>query len=372
MDHLVKDNIVIGTTLGSEHLSNHHCQCLDESWMEIMSFCLTLPILAMFNLIAWLNTTRRRLKQGAHQQQLETNVEEDITQDETYYASRWGYHCQQHTVITQDGYQLNLYRFSRKRKFGDGKPILIGHGLFQCSGAFVLDEKDSLVFTLVDQGYDVWTGNNRAVGSLAHVSVSSNHACYWDWGLKELALYDFPAMLDYVRATTGYKRVGYIGHSQGNAQAFIALSLKPELANKMSCFIALAPAVIAGSLVSTTRLVLDWLEGWGRQGVCLHLDKSNTMDDNGIYARVPLAIIYGKDDYLVDGAAFVRSFKGYEDHGVVDQQQPSSFFFSFPSLELVHVECIPAYEHMDTIWGHDSKETTHPVILNALAGGTWK
>jgi len=44
-------------------------------------------------------------------------------------------------------------------------------------------------------------------------------------------------------------QVAYIGHSQGNAQAFIALSLYPEIADQLSCFVALAPAVFSGNLV---------------------------------------------------------------------------------------------------------------------------
>lgn len=85
---------------------------------------------------------------------------------------------------------------------------MLGHGLFQCSGDFILNEKDSIVFALVDQGYDVWTGNNRGVGSLEHVSLSSDDPYYWDWGLKELGVYDLPTMLDYVRAATGHEKVG--------------------------------------------------------------------------------------------------------------------------------------------------------------------
>jgi hypothetical protein len=45
-------------------------------------------------------------------------------------------------------------------------------------------------------------------------------------------------------------QIGFIGHSQGNGLAFISLSVGmcPELGRKLSCFIALAPAVYAGPL----------------------------------------------------------------------------------------------------------------------------
>ncbi|KAI8344495.1 Alpha/Beta hydrolase protein [Chlamydoabsidia padenii] len=441
------------------------CRCSKNipAWKEVcmdtLSFCLTLPFLAALTLVALLNTAKRHfdLKQPttSHQQRLQENqADEDITQDETYYAQRWGYNCQSHKTITEDGHILQMYRFGPKgnaERTGESrKPVLLGHGLFQCSGDFVLNEKDSIVFALVDEGYDVWTGNNRAVGPLEHVSLSPDDPCYWDWGLKELGIYDLPAMLDYICTTTGQEKVGYIGHSQGNALAFVGLSLRPELADKMSCFIALAPAVISGALTHTfplrylihmdrkmfkllfgkkaflglmttaqrilppsvmctlaysvfaylfawwdhhwvrrrklkyfqftprlvsTRLLLDWLDGWGRQGICLHVN--TTAADNKQTNRIPLAVIYGANDYLVDGASFVRSFAGYENHGVMEDEwqglssatkRPS---LSFPTLDLVHVERIQGYEHMDTIWAHDNTVTSYPVIFNVLKEATW-
>lgn len=44
-----------------------------------------------------------------------------------------------------------------------------------------------------------------------------------DYNIKELALYDLPAMVDHVRKETGYDTISFIGHSQGNATMFCAL-----------------------------------------------------------------------------------------------------------------------------------------------------
>jgi lysosomal acid lipase/cholesteryl ester hydrolase len=95
---------------------------------------------------------------------------------------------------------------------------------------------------------------------------------YLDWTIRELAMYDLPALVDEVRHLTGYDKVsrsafplfqpfynppflpqiGFIGHSQGNGTAFISLSLgiRPDLGPKLSCFVALAPAVFAGPLTT--------------------------------------------------------------------------------------------------------------------------
>lgn len=37
---------------------------------------------------------------------------------------------------------------------------------------------------------------------------------YWSWAIKEIGIYDLPAIVDYVVKRTGLKPA-YIGHSQG-------------------------------------------------------------------------------------------------------------------------------------------------------------
>lgn len=94
------------------------------------------------------------------------------------------------------------------------RPVLVGHGLFQCSGDFVLNEEGSLAFVLAKWGYDVWLGNTRATLTWEHDYLSHKDKEYWAWGLKELGLYDWVAMIDFVRQSTGYEKVrqSYIVH----------------------------------------------------------------------------------------------------------------------------------------------------------------
>ncbi|RCI05822.1 hypothetical protein CU098_013566, partial [Rhizopus stolonifer] len=324
-------------------------QRLDLHVRAFLSMLLSIPFLVVLVVLAVYQTTKMYLldlyyyKTTRPQESQESLIPDEVlTNDETYYTNRWGYESEMHEVETQDGHILKVYRIYKKGSNPEGKrPILIGHGLFQCSGAFVLNEEKSLAFTLAEKGYDVWVGNNRSIGGFRHVSLSHKDPEYWNWGLKELGLYDFQSMIDHVREYSGFDRVGYIGHSQGNAQAFIALSLCPEIGNKLSCFVALAPAVFSGHLVDTfplrilinlndwlyslifaqtmieprvfcflaysmfsylfswwdshwlrrrkakyfqftprpvsSRLIADWIAGWGRKGICLYVgsDQSN-------------------------------------------------------------------------------------------------
>jgi hypothetical protein len=92
---------------------------MKELGMDTLSLCLTLPILTFFTLIALLNTAKRHfdLKHSTNSNNInqrrlqEMKVDEEITRDETYYAKRWGYNCQEHRAITEDGFILKMYRF---------------------------------------------------------------------------------------------------------------------------------------------------------------------------------------------------------------------------------------------------------------------
>ncbi len=202
---------------------------------------------------------------------------EKLVKDVRYYATSCGFEIVNETVETQDGYYLRMNRIidpqTTHKKHSDGRggfPVLIMHGLFQSSGSFVTSEERSLAFWLARHGgYQVFLGNNRGVFDMGHRSYSRSDPRFWDYNIRELAIYDLPAMIDYIRKDTGYDRIAYIGHSQGNGTMFISLSkgMVPELGQKLTYFGALAPAVYAGPLTScfpfTTLGKLEWKE-WKR------------------------------------------------------------------------------------------------------------
>ncbi|EPQ25636.1 uncharacterized protein PFL1_06773 [Pseudozyma flocculosa PF-1] len=185
---------------------------------------------------------------------------EKLVKDVRYYAASCGFEIRNETVETQDGYFLRVHRVidpqTTHKKHADGRggfPVLIMHGLFQSSGSFVTSEERSLAFWLARKGgYQVFLGNNRGVFDMGHRKFKRSDPRFWDYNIRELALYDLPAMVDFVRKETGYDKIAYIGHSQGNSTAFISLSqgMVPELGQKLTWFGALAPAVYAGPLTS--------------------------------------------------------------------------------------------------------------------------
>jgi len=84
-------------------------------------------------------------------------------------------------------------------------------------------------FVLARAGYDVWMGNNRGSRySNTHATLSNKDAEYWDFYQEDMALYDLPAIIDFIKSKTGKESMSYVGHSEGTTQMFMGGSLLPD------------------------------------------------------------------------------------------------------------------------------------------------
>jgi lysosomal acid lipase/cholesteryl ester hydrolase len=176
----------------------------------------------------------------------------------------FGYHAEEHVVQTADGYLLGIHRLPCKRgeerdgvlvNAGPGsitKPVVyLHHGLLMNSEVWVCitEEERCLPFALVEQGYDVWLGNNRGNKySKKSTRFSPASADFWNFSMDQFAFHDIPDSIDYILGTTSQPSLSYIGFSQGTAQAFATLSIHPPLNEKVNLFIALAPAMSPAGL----------------------------------------------------------------------------------------------------------------------------
>ena len=182
--------------------------------------------------------------------------------DFTEICSLFGYEAEEHIVQTGDGYLLGLHRLAyrkgeEKTKVNQGaggiskKVVYLHHGLLMCSEVWVAltDEQRCLPFRLVEQGYDVWLGNNRGnkyAKKCVRFSPGSNE--FWDFSIDQFAFHDIPDSIEYILGVTGQPSLSYIGFSQGTAQAFATLSIHPLLNQKVDVFVALAPAMAPSGL----------------------------------------------------------------------------------------------------------------------------
>jgi pimeloyl-ACP methyl ester carboxylesterase len=165
-------------------------------------------------------------------------------------------------VTTEDGYILKLYRISggkNQPKMMEQDPskkvVLLQHGIFDSSDSWIANvEKQALPFILANMGYDVWLGNNRGNKySRNHKSLNPDkEKSFWYFSYHEMGLYDLPAIIDFILLTTGREKISYIGHSQGTAQLFAALTLKTDYFKKrLNAFLAFGPVSSLGNLGST-------------------------------------------------------------------------------------------------------------------------
>ncbi len=153
---------------------------------------------------------------------------------------------------TKDGYFLQLFRISAPKgqksnlkKNPKRRVVLLQHGVLDSSDSWVANyEKMSLAFILANKDYDVWLGNNRGNKySRSHVKFDPDtDKQFWDFSLHEMGTLDVPAMIDFILQETGRKQISYIGHSQGTAQLFAAMTLDPDyFSQRLNCFLAFGP-----------------------------------------------------------------------------------------------------------------------------------
>ncbi|XP_028171202.1 lipase 3-like [Ostrinia furnacalis] len=166
----------------------------------------------------------------------------------TELTNEYGYSSQEHTVVTEDGYILTMFRINKGRNC-NGKtklpPVILMHGLLQSSDSWLDAGPDAgLAYLIADECFDLWVGNCRGnYYSRRHVSLNpdTDHQ-YWQFSVDEIGYYDVPAMMDYVLDHTGADNLNYIGFSQGAGTFFIMCSERPGYCEKANVMIALAPA----------------------------------------------------------------------------------------------------------------------------------
>ncbi|KAG9238255.1 triacylglycerol lipase [Amylocarpus encephaloides] len=203
-----------------------------------------------------------------------------LVNDLAYYAGRVGLEVEELKVQTEDGFLLSLHHvfdpkeciaMSERQRAARGPevftdrgpsrpldqsrmpkfPVLMVHGMLQSAGTFCSHDDNSLAFYLCKSGYDVWLGTNRCGFQPEHAFLKSTDPRMWTWTPRDMGTRDLPAFTSRVLAETGFEKLGFVAHSQGTTQTFIALSKgqRPDLGSRFTVFCALSPAVYAGPLL---------------------------------------------------------------------------------------------------------------------------
>lgn len=173
----------------------------------------------------------------------------------------FGYSCENHEVVTEDGYILSIQRIPYgKNKVAPNDIVFLQHGLLDSAATWVMNlPNQSFAFILADKGFDVWLGNSRGnTYSNRHVNLSTSDAHFWEFSFDEMAKYDLPAVLNYVLKHTGNSQLHYVGHSQGTTIGFIEFGRNPELGKKIKGFHALAPIATVGHIKGAMKVLSNF------------------------------------------------------------------------------------------------------------------
>ncbi|KAF5298367.1 hypothetical protein FQR65_LT01145 [Abscondita terminalis] len=179
-----------------------------------------------------------------------------------------GYPVETHKMITEDQYVLRTIRipYGKNNQINTKRPaVLLFSGLICCAADWVNMEQKSLGFILAENGYDVWLGNARgSTLSKKHLRYNPiKHAKeFWNYGIHEVAYYDLPANIDYIKNVTGQDKIFYIGYSHGTTAWFALMASRPEYNKAIRCMAALAPAMLFGN---SKNIIIDFLHTYMKE-----------------------------------------------------------------------------------------------------------
>ena len=182
-----------------------------------------------------------------------------ITGDIAYYGQLLGLKIDTFKVITEDGFVLilhHLYKSSASAEsdiWSSKKPVLFIHGLFCSSETYLTGGRKSLAYHMVDSNFDVWLGNNRGGFNPKHSRLSNYDPQMWNWDITEMAKYDLPALLSFVKSHNNHvsSKVSVIAHSQGTAECVFAMLKQNDnrCMEYMEKCVLLAPAIYGGTML---------------------------------------------------------------------------------------------------------------------------
>ena len=174
-----------------------------------------------------------------------------------------GFQCQKHTVKTEDGYVLVLFRILGAKNEEEGSklpPALLQHGIFDSSDGWVCNGEDhSIPFVLARNNFDVWLSNSRGNKYCKeHDRYQPTSYEFWQFSFNELGRYDIPAVIKYIREVNkSGEKIIYFGHSQGATLMFSGLADNFDFyKNNLKLFVALAPVTKISNLGSTLLSVM--------------------------------------------------------------------------------------------------------------------
>ena len=132
-------------------------------------------------------------------------AQEDLFPRFQNVMEKYGYDWDYQYVMTADDYRLTTFHITGKKGENikaDKGSVLVQHGN-GLDGTRMLDKYEEgkpFSLILVDEGYDVWMGNNRGTEySQYSPSRDVSDPSFWEFGWSEMGLYDDVANIKMIK-----------------------------------------------------------------------------------------------------------------------------------------------------------------------------
>ena len=138
-------------------------------------------------------------------------------------------------ITTEDRYINTIWILTSKDPLNrNGESVVLQHGLLDGAFTWLILEQDSLAKKLCDEGYIVYLPYIRGTQfSRSHLDYDSSlNSDYWEFSFDQMAQYDLPAIINYIKKRDKVEKITYIGHSQGTLIYFLAYMNNPEFLEK--------------------------------------------------------------------------------------------------------------------------------------------
>ncbi|NLX07060.1 MAG: alpha/beta hydrolase [Phycisphaerae bacterium] len=150
-----------------------------------------------------------------------------------------------HWVDTDDNWTLHVWHYPPVQLSDAKDPVILCHGLSHNNSYWDVASSVSLARHLQRSGYDVWNVSLRGTGQSTKPKLNQLKQLFrlnvsvfnpaglvnrqpallrMNWTVDDHIHYDLPAVIDYVRRTTGHRQVHWIGHSMGAMVMFAHLA----------------------------------------------------------------------------------------------------------------------------------------------------
>ncbi|KAL0213446.1 hypothetical protein RCL1_007072 [Eukaryota sp. TZLM3-RCL] len=178
------------------------------------------------------------------------SLDPDCHRDLKEILENANYTVHQHSVVTPDGYILELFHIPARKVSSTHTLYVHGLAMNPVSWFFGVLPRDSLpLLTHLHTNSHVWIMSLRGTSyGLKHTNYTSNDREFWNFSHDEHVSFDLPTVVSFIHSTQKVSKLSIIAHSEGSLITLAGLASIPQLNNKITSAIVLAPAYFISNI----------------------------------------------------------------------------------------------------------------------------